>query len=246
MGTGKLGATLALAMGLAGLTAGQAEAAAFVNGGFEADNWNTGGGPVLNLDGGGGVTGWTTVDPAPASLYFIEGWNNANGAGPTPFGNQWIALGEEGLGGNYVEQTVAGFTLGNNYSLTFSVSSETALAQAILSVSLPGSAVPSAVFNAPMAAARSWDTWQTYSYDFTADAAALTFRFTDLSNAGNTALGLDNISVAEVTGGRVPEPDGLVLVLTAGALIVGVRKAAGSADVGTLPQQLQASNGSPT
>ena len=216
-----LSAAACLALGLAALPA---QAQSFVNGSFELDNWNTGGGPVLDVDGaGGGITGWTAVDPAPVSAFFIEGWNNANGAGPTPFGSQWVALGEEGLGGNYVEQTVAGFTPGGRYSLMLSISSETALASAMLGLSLPGSAVSSASFVAPAAMTQSWDTWQTFSYDFTADAAALTFRFTDLSNAGNTALGLDNLSIAAVPN-AVPEPASVALVLTAGALLAGCRR----------------------
>ena len=208
-----------VALGLAALPA---HAQSFVNGSFELDNWNTGGGPFLNVDASG-VTGWTAVDPAFVSAFFIEGWNNANGVGPTPFGNQWIALGEEGQGGNYVEQTVGGFTVGSNYSLTLSIASET-LDPAILGLSLPGSSISSANFTAPAVTSQSWDTWQTFSYNFTADAASLTFRFTDASNAGNTALGLDNISVAPLGGTAVPEPDSVALVLTASALLAGLRR----------------------
>ena len=229
MNTRKLGAALAVTMGVIGLMPGQAAAVAFVNGSFEADNWNTGGGPFLDVDApANGVTGWTAVDPAPTSAFFIEGWNNANGAGPTPFGSQWIALGEEGLGGNYVEQTVTGFIAGNAYAVTFSISGETLLAPALLEVSVPGSGIAPVTFASPLATSASWDTWSTFSYAFTADATNLTFRFTDRSNAGNTAVGLDNVSVAEArgNGGTVPEPGSLALLLTAGALCAGLRRKA--------------------
>ena len=101
--SGVVGVLAALAIGTS-----PASGAAFVNGGFEADDWS--GGFVGDLScGGGGVTGWTIVSAIGCDVH-PEGRANGFGPGPTPHGSQWVILGPYGSGGNYIEQTLTGLT----------------------------------------------------------------------------------------------------------------------------------------
>jgi hypothetical protein len=126
-----------------------------VNGSFEADSFNGGGsGFVLGLVGSA-VTGWFI--PASDGVY-PWGLQNVNsfGAGPAADGNQWIVLGETGLGGpsivdRTIQQTVNGLTVGQHYTLSFAISQEglgSVPCCAEVQVSfLSGSSTPSAIFS---------------------------------------------------------------------------------------------------
>jgi hypothetical protein len=185
-------------------------APSITNGSFEADDWSAG--LVGDLPGaGGGVTGWTIVGPAGGDVH-PEGRANGFGAGPTPFGDQWVVLGGYGLGGNYIEQTVFGD--GGEYKLTFSISSEdnggidglSGIGANVL-VSFPGSLVPSAGYTAPPSTGfQGWDVWGTFTYAFLAPAGPLTIRFTDLGSTTFNDIGLDNVSL------RVPLPPAVLLL----------------------------------
>lgn len=180
-----------------------------VNPSFEVDDWSVGTVGDLAFSGGG-VTGWTIVSPSGPDVH-PEGRHNGFSAGPTPYGAQWVILGPYGTGGNYIEQTIPGFTPGNPYLLTFSISSENVDGGALVEVSFPsGSPTPPGVFVAPASSAfQGWDNWMTFAKPFVATSPSVTVRFLDLGSTTFNDIGLDNISV-------IPEPSSLTIVGLAG------------------------------
>jgi hypothetical protein len=180
-----------------------------VNGSFEADPFNING--TLDLGGRGGpLTGWTTL----SNDTYPWGLPNANtiNAGPTPYGNQWVIVGDFGRGGTWIEQIIGGFTVGDSYTLSFALASEynNGGGGSPMQVSFPGSSIASQTFSAPLRGANFWDTWSMFSLPFVADNTTLTIRMEGLPGADYDA-GIDNVSISG--GGTVPEP-----VSTAGLL----------------------------
>jgi hypothetical protein len=178
------------------------------NGSFEADTFSFGG--TLSLGCGNTLTGWQT-QCSPDNIY-PWGLPNTNtyNAGPTPFGNQWVIVGDFGNGGSAIFQTVSGFNVGQSYTLNFALATEWPGAGALVLVSFPsGSSTGSQIFAAPLRGANPWDTWGTFAYNFVATAGSVTIRFDGLAGPGLDA-GVDNVSV---TGGTsTPEPTTLVLL----------------------------------
>lgn len=193
----------------------------FVNGSFEADIWNpgnTGNGYSEGLGGAGGsITGWTAFQ-SNSNGFYLAGMNNAAAVGDTPYGSQYVVLGPTGVGGNYVEQVVGGFTPGDPYRLTFAMASEYQ-GEVNLRVLFPdGSASASADFTAPPRISISWDNWLTKTHDFVPTSSAVTFRFLDLgSSTSGYDVGLDNLSITQQAA--IPEPSSIVLLTTS---LVGI------------------------
>lgn len=180
------------------------------NGSFEADTFAFGG--TLSLGCGNTLTGWQTqCSPDNTYPWGLPNTNTYN-AGPTPYGNQWVIVGDFGNGGSAIFQTVSGFNVNQTYTLNFALASELPGAGALVLVSFPsGSSTGSQMFAAPLRGPNYWDTWGSYSYNFVATAASVTIRFDGLAGAGFDA-GVDNVSI---TGGTtVPEPTTLVLLGT--------------------------------
>lgn len=207
-----------------------ASAAQFiVNGSFEADNFDAGGGYRLGLVGSA-VTGWFI--PASDGVY---PWGltspNAFGAGPASHGKQWIVLGETGAGGpstvDYtIQQTVTGLTPGNVYTLSFDLSSELAAATgAVAEVGfLSGASLGPTMFTAPVRGPAYWNPWGSFSVSFTATSSTAVLQFKDLAVEFPAAadLGIDNVSI---TGANVPEPSTWALtILGFGALGLLLRR----------------------
>src|ERR1700730_13418733 len=120
-----LGASLVLGFGCHKASADPA----FVNGSFEADRIPE---HSFTVDLGGPfgdpLTGWTSN----AYRFGKRGglpWGITNldtGYGPTPYGDQWVALytGPDSPDrGSYIQQTIPGFTVGKTYNLSFALSS---------------------------------------------------------------------------------------------------------------------------
>ena len=172
-----------------------------VNGSFEADPFSFNG--TLDLGGTSPLTGWTTLHNGtypwglPNSNYF-------NG-GPTPYGNQWVIVGNYGQGGTWIEQTVGGFTVGEASTLSFALASEEPGSQvgALVQVSFPsGSSTASQTFEAPLRGANYWDTWGSFSMQFVPTATSVTIRFAGLAGPGFDA-GIDNVTVANANSASI-------------------------------------------
>ena len=192
-----------------------------VNGGFETDPFAFGG--TLDLGSTNTLTGWTTLSNGTYP-WGLPNVNTFNG-GPTPYGDQWVIVGDFGQGGTWIQQVVTGFTVGQTYTLGFALSSEekSDLSQgALVDVSFPsGSSTASEIFEAPVTTgANFWDVWASFSKDFVATATSVAIRFEGLAGVGYDA-GIDNVSVTEAP--IVPVP-GAVLLGAMGLGMVGWMK----------------------
>jgi Protein of unknown function (DUF642) len=180
---------------------GHAQSPAVVNGSFEQDTFSYGG--TLGLGCGNTLTGWTTQCSADGEYPWGVPNSNQFGAGPTPYGSQWIVLGDFGMGGSAVWQTVSGFKNGNTYRLSFALASEyPGSPGSRLRVSFPsGSSTPSQDFTAPPTVADGWKTWGTFSMTFVATRRDVTIRFDGLADVSPPHAydpGLDNVSITLV------------------------------------------------
>jgi hypothetical protein len=190
----------------------------FVNGSFEADPFSPGG--QLDLGAlGGPLTGWTVLN-SPDNVY---PWGLPNGntynAGPTPYGNQWVIVGDYGMGGSWIEQTVSGFTVGDKYTLSFALASEYDGAGGVgslVDVNIMG--LLDNTFEAPLRGPNYWDTWGTFTEGFVANDTSLTIRFTGLAGSGFDP-GIDNVQILSPSG--VPDGASSLALLGMGLLAIG-------------------------
>jgi hypothetical protein len=206
---------------------GEAQAAiTFVNGGFEAgtsagwdlmDNTNT--------------PGWTIIYGTSGSFPRLN-LNQANGG---PYGNnndgkQFATIGgiEDG-GTSALEQAVSGFTPGKTYTLTWLQSSEFTASDTLQVSFVSGSSTPSQIFSSVPypGGGLYWDTWQTETMKFVADAATVDFHFQSAFDPNNPTyeVGVDNFQISS----GVPESSTWALMLLgfAGLGFVGYRKTKG-------------------
>ncbi len=163
-----------------------------VNGSFEADVFSASGyGYSIGLGGVNPLTGWTTLNIGEYPWGLQN--QNAFGAGPTPFGNQWVVVGYYGMGGSWIQQVVSGFTVGQTNTLSFALSSEDEAAT-LAQVSFPsGSSTPAQTFVGPPAFL--WDTWRIFSMNFVATSTTVTIRFTGLAGLYGDDPGIDNVII---------------------------------------------------
>jgi hypothetical protein len=198
------------------------------NGSFEADNF---GFESLGLNcGGGTLTGWTTQCSADGT--YPWGTSNSSGYGPTPYGKQWVIVGDYGGDGSWIEQTDTGFTAGQTYQLNFALASEEpGTPGSHVDVSFPsGSSTADQIFTAPARGGNFWDTWAMYSMPFVATSTDVTFRLEGVPNAIAYDAGIDNVSIS---GASTPVPEPFTLSLfgagLAGAVALRRRKKAKAA-----------------
>jgi hypothetical protein len=178
------------------------------NGSFEADTFSTGG--TLGLGCTNTLTGWV----AHCSADSTYPWGARNGSyGPTPYGNQWVILGDYGGDGSWIEQAVSGFTVNTSYTLSFAIASEEpGGGGSTICVSLTaGSCSTGTDFSAPLRGSNYWDTWGTDTLIFTATASTMTIHFEGVPNAVAYDVGLDNVQILGGTS-SVPEPASLTLM----------------------------------
>jgi len=190
---------LASAAALAALSLGSGAHAAnlVVNGGFEADSFNTGFGYRLGLINND-VTGWYI--PAGNGTY-PWGLQNGNsyGAGPAAEGRQWLVLGEWDTQAQYtIQQTLSGLTPGGAYKLSFAIASELGCCSMAEVSFLSGSATAAQSFTAP-SSGLYWTQWSYNSMTFVANAASVTIQFKNqLPTNNGYDVGLDDVSVTAV------------------------------------------------
>jgi hypothetical protein len=202
-----------LALSLSTVMAGRARSQVVVNGSFEADQI---GSPFFSTNPSD-IPGWThTGAPGDALLWHVgysDGGGSITVAGQ---GTQFVTMGGGSAAsgtGNW-SQTVAGFTPGTSYALSFQMASEENLAQTI-TVSFPtGSSTGPMNFTAPVSSVNYWRTWVNESEIFIATASSVTLQF---SATTIFDVGLDNVSVSLA----VPEPSCLALAGTAGVVGAG-------------------------
>jgi hypothetical protein len=178
------------------------------NGSFEADTFSTGG--TLGLGCTNTLTGWV----AHCSADSTYPWGTSNGSyGPTPYGNQWVILGDYGGDGSWIEQAVSGFTVNTSYTLSFAIASEEpGGGGSTICVSFTaGSCSTGTDFSAPLRGGNYWDTWGTDTLIFTATAGTMTIHFEGVPNAVALDVGLDNVQILGGTS-SVPEPASLTLM----------------------------------
>lgn len=179
-----------------------------INGSFELDSF---GSQSLDIGGSNPLTGWTTNHNGTYP-WGLSNTINVYNAGPTPYGDQWVVVGNYGYGGTYIQQTVSGFDIGQTYTLDFALASEMDGQQgSLVEVSfLSGSSTAAQTFTAPLRGADYWDTWGSFSMNFVADSTDVSIRFLGLAGLGYDA-GIDNVSI--IGGGTsVPEPGTLLLL----------------------------------
>ncbi len=181
----------------------------FINGSFEIDA--TTGFQSVN------ATGWVT-NRTLGPPYLI---NNAT-YGNTPYGHQFLAIGgiEDGAS-SWIEQTVAGFSAGNTYLLTWAQSSEYIPSDELRSSFTSGSSTPGQIFTtAPYPGGNQfWYGWTNESMSFVANASSVTFHFQGVPGSGSYEVGVDNFHVS-ASNSTVPEPSS-VLLLASAVLLVG-------------------------
>jgi hypothetical protein len=196
-----------------GLSSGEAQAIAFVNGGFE-----TGVSTGWDLMNATNTPGWV-INYGSGSNFPRLNLNQANGG---PYGNnnqgkQFATIGATEDGGtSSLQQTVSGFTMGQTYTLTWEQSSEFTTSD-VLNVSfLAGSSTASQDFasNPYPGGSDFWFGWQDFSMPFLADSSSVTFLFH--SYGTNYEPGVDNFQI--VSNNAVPEPGTLGLL---GASLLG-------------------------
>lgn len=181
------------------LAAGSARAVpVFANGDMESSSGTT-------------LTGWTTGgSPEEGNARYGGGY------GAPVQGTKWAWLGNFEAPGSFMEQTLAGFTVGSSYVLSFLQSSEY-FASDSSTVAIIGASTLTNTFTTPPTFTSSsvgngfWNNWLPQSWTFTADASSLTFHITGQDGPYDT--GLDAFTLSDVS--RVPVPAALPLLLAA-------------------------------
>jgi hypothetical protein len=189
---------------------------AFVNGSFETDAWSPGTTDHVT------PSGWNAVQSSDER--FVQGVHNTSDTAQqyTPYGNQFIELcAGDCLGetiGN-VSQAVSGFTVGQQYTLSFAHSPESSGENDVVEVTIAGAGSLSQVFSSSDLGGY-WSEWKTQSWTFTADSPTLTFTFAGTvinNNSGddNWESGIDNITLSGGATTAVPTlPEWGVMLLT--------------------------------
>ena len=163
--------------------------------------------------------GWTV---AQQNLEFVrvgyKSWTAESG-------NYAVDLNGVNAGNAIMTQTLAGFTVGDSYKLTYYASENTAwctpAAPCTLETSIGGA-------NETLSLGGTKMTWTQENLDFTATSSTLTLAFEDLTNRGGSGgPAIDNVSVSSISSiTSAPEPGTLWLCALL-LLIFGFRQRRG-------------------
>lgn len=179
------------------LAPGASAANLVVNGSFEANPCDSIAFPGATLGlVGSDLIGWFIPSSDGIYPWCLQN-DNIVAAGPTPFGNRWLVLGEARAGVNRtIQQTITGLTSGNTYRLSFAIASEVGCCSIAEESFLSGSSTPPQDFTAP-ASGSFWTSWATETMNFVATSSSVTLQFKNLVTAqtGGLDLGLDNVDV---------------------------------------------------
>jgi len=215
-----------------GTAIGSASAANLVtNGSFEAVSFGPPGGFKLGITDAD-VPGWHI--PESDGIYPWGLTNGAFGAGPAPDGTQWVVLGRYDTGAQFrIQQTVAGLTIGQSYSLSWQASSERGCCSNGELSFISGAANGPVLVDAPAPGSVLAD-WSSHSTNFTATATSVTFQFRNLNPDVNDGidLGLDNVVL--MGGGAVPEPAAWLMLIAGFGMIGGGMRGGRKAAAGSL------------
>ncbi len=177
-------------------------------------------GPIAN---GGVPAGWTALAGSPDTM--DEGNNVGVGgllgfvtapAGPSPDGGTWVGFAHDGAFVETFGQTIAGFTVGTEYTLTWYLGNFGFDGVAPpygspngVEVLLDGASVGSS----PIVASGS--DWTEQSFSFIALAVIQEISFRPVST-DRSYISIDGIRLEDATPAPIPEPASLLLLGTGG------------------------------
>ena len=167
--------------------------------------------------GSSGITGWTVVGPAGASLAIVSGTFSQNGVAFTAQdGAQWVDL--TGFNSNStagVSQTVATI-IGDRYQVSYFVGNTTGGgifgSTSTVNVSVNGVQTFSDTNSTVSPTAQNW---QQFTHTFVATGASTTLAFSNGDPVTDNDNGLENIVLLDLgpAVGAVPEPDTYAMLL---------------------------------
>ena len=151
----------------------------------------------------GTVQNWTHGGPGDGPHWAI-GYSDGGGSITTAgAGNQFVTMGGGGtVGTGTWSQTVSGFTVNQQYILSFMLAGEVTSDNSLVTAEMIGIGTTQQNFAAPPSlSVNYWRTWQTFNMQFTADSITEQIFFTSTTIHD---VGLDNVGISLVTG--TPEP----------------------------------------
>jgi hypothetical protein len=182
-----------------------------VNGSFEAITCNKNG-PGSGESNGlsdSDVPGWSIIPKHNATYPLCVNNPLITFWGPTPYGNQWLILGDHFSGVQYaIQQTISGLIPGNTYKLSFAIASQFGCCS-VVEVSFPsGSSTAAQTFTAAAASPISYNSWTIQTMNVVANNSSVTLQFKDVGLPSGIfmggAVGLDNVTLGTPSPCDVP------------------------------------------
>lgn len=171
----------------------------------------------------GNSSGWTEINSF-IGVQNINGFSGGNVAAQQGTYGLWLGATDTGFT-SHLLQTVSGFTVGNNYSVTFGLiaegGSQNGRPGAFAQVNLTNASLANQAFSIVdtdcsfFSSDQCLGGWQDKAFSFTALNSAVTFDFSGDARPFNSSweMALDNFRIAEVNA--VPEPGSIMLIFAA-------------------------------